>query len=84
MKYNGANIVVLLLLLGLFATAPVSGDCKFPAIFSFGDSNADTGGLSLMFGPVSPPYGSTFFGRPEGRFSDGRLIIDFIGTQSMS
>lgn len=81
MMPNDVILVALLSLLGPFAPAPVSGHCKFPAIFSFGDSNADSGGLSLMFGPVSPPYGSTFFARPEGRFSDGRLIIDFMGTQ---
>ncbi|XP_062097943.1 GDSL esterase/lipase ENOD8-like [Humulus lupulus] len=53
--------------------------CDFPAIFNFGDSNSDTGGLAAGFPTaLSPPYGETFFGEPAGRFSDGRLIIDFI------
>ncbi|KAK9096266.1 hypothetical protein Sjap_021763 [Stephania japonica] len=52
--------------------------CDFPAIFNFGDSNSDTGGLSAAFSPPPPPYGQTFFKRSSGRFSDGRLIIDFI------
>ncbi|KAK9167229.1 hypothetical protein Scep_002420 [Stephania cephalantha] len=52
--------------------------CDFPAIFNFGDSNSDTGGLSAAFTPPPPPYGDTFFKRPSGRFSDGRLTIDFI------
>lgn len=55
--------------------------CEFPAIFNFGDSNSDTGGLTAAFpAAVSKPYGDTFFHEPVGRYSDGRVIIDFIGT----
>ncbi|GAB4840474.1 hypothetical protein Ancab_021243 [Ancistrocladus abbreviatus] len=56
--------------------------CKFPALFNFGDSNSDTGGLSAAFGQAPPPNGETFFHSPAGRYSDGRLLIDFI-AQSM-
>lgn len=56
--------------------------CNFPAIFNFGDSNSDTGGLSAAFGQAPYPNGQTFFHSPSGRFSDGRLIIDFIGAYS--
>ncbi|KAM7269412.1 hypothetical protein ACFE04_024909 [Oxalis oulophora] len=52
--------------------------CHFPAIFNFGDSNSDTGGLSAAFGQAGPPAGMSFFGGPAGRYSDGRLVIDFI------
>lgn len=53
--------------------------CDFPAIFNFGDSNSDTGGLSASLSLRTSPYGETFFHLPVGRYSDGRLIIDFIG-----
>ncbi|GER25356.1 GDSL esterase/lipase [Striga asiatica] len=52
--------------------------CDFPAIFNFGDSNSDTGGLSAAFGQAPPPNGESFFRGPAGRYSDGRLIIDFM------
>ncbi|CAL4902368.1 unnamed protein product [Urochloa decumbens] len=55
------------------------------SMFTFGDSYIDTGNFVIMAKTVSfpvlndkPPYGMTFFGRPTGRFSDGRVIIDFI------
>ncbi|KAF5479701.1 hypothetical protein F2P56_000500, partial [Juglans regia] len=52
--------------------------CDFPAIYNFGDSNSDTGGIFAAFYPAGPPSGETFFHQPAGRGSGGRLIIDFI------
>lgn len=62
------------------AGAARARQCSFPAIFNLGDSNSDTGGLSAAFGQAPPPNGVTFFHSPAGRFSDGRLIIDFLGN----
>lgn len=55
----------------------------YKSIFSFGDSLADTGNFlhdsGNNSGPVAHlPYGETHFHRATGRFSDGRLIVDFI------
>jgi hypothetical protein len=57
---------------------------SYNAIFSFGDSISDTGNLCTSGCPSwlttgQPPYGNTFFRRPTGRCSDGRLVIDFLG-----
>ena len=75
-------------LVQLCTVNPVSSTsktCRFPAIFAFGTSNTETGGYGAieLFAnvpfPLNPPYGETYFGRPSGRFSDGRIILDFIG-----
>ncbi|GJN31565.1 hypothetical protein PR202_gb19979 [Eleusine coracana subsp. coracana] len=61
--------------------APSSSSLCYTRLFSFGDSVTDTGNFVSLFPNISvlgPPYGETFFGRPSGRFSDGRLIVDFI------
>ncbi|OAY29536.1 GDSL esterase/lipase At5g14450 [Manihot esculenta] len=55
--------------------------CDFPAIYNFGDSNSDTGGISAAFEPIRAPYGEAFFHKPAGRDSDGRLVIDFIAER---
>ncbi|KAF9600069.1 hypothetical protein IFM89_002542, partial [Coptis chinensis] len=52
--------------------------CEFKAIFNFGDSNSDTGGFWAAFPAQSTPYGMTYFKKPSGRATDGRLIIDFL------
>ncbi|CAH9142804.1 unnamed protein product [Cuscuta epithymum] len=77
---------LLALLLLLLSTTPSIAakkrpPCDFPAIFNFGDSNSDTGGLSAAFGQAGPPHGQTFFHHPAGRYCDGRLKIDFIAER---
>ncbi|KAK7385191.1 hypothetical protein VNO78_30904 [Psophocarpus tetragonolobus] len=76
------KLVPSLLLLSIAATilSPVIAQqqCHFPAIINFGASNADTGGLAASFRPPKPPNGMTYFHRPAGRFSDGRIMLDFM------
>ena len=82
--------VTFLILLSSLETA--SG-C-FTSIFAFGDSLADTGNYATIYPPIFhlsngtlycglPPYGETYFHHPTGRCSDGRLIIDFIGSSAL-
>ncbi|KAF6150246.1 hypothetical protein GIB67_000120 [Kingdonia uniflora] len=56
-----------------------------PAIFAFRDSLTDTGNYIQVFPFTSAaaylPYGPTFFGTPTGRYSDGRLILDFMASK---
>ncbi|KAF9588711.1 hypothetical protein IFM89_014587 [Coptis chinensis] len=72
-------VTVLLLLLVQINT--ITG-C-YTSLFQFGDSLADTGNLLLSRNDEHSymrnyPYGETFFKRPTGRCSDGRLVVDFI------
>ena len=61
----------------------------YTSIISFGDSMTDTGNAKHLpsithqqFPSLAPPYGDTYFHKPTGRCSDGRLIIDFLGNLS--
>ncbi|RVW54900.1 GDSL esterase/lipase [Vitis vinifera] len=66
-----------LILLHLPVISP--SNFTYPAVFNFGDSNSDTGGLAAGVAfPVGAPNGETYFNKPSGRFCDGRLIIDFL------
>ncbi|XP_051130175.1 GDSL esterase/lipase At5g03610-like [Andrographis paniculata] len=48
-------------------------------LFVFGDSYADTGNLRKSLAKSwKDPYGTTFPGKPSGRFSDGRVLSDYI------
>lgn len=55
------------------------------AIFVFGDSTVDPGNnnyLPTVFRSDFPPYGRDFLQhRPTGRFSNGRLVTDFVGKK---
>ncbi|WOH05062.1 hypothetical protein DCAR_0624474 [Daucus carota subsp. sativus] len=70
--------ILLALSASVVATGKGSKPCVFPAIYNFGDSNSDTGGISAAFMPVPAPNGQDFFHKPAGRVGDGRLIVDFI------
>ena len=53
-------------------------------VLVFGDSSVDPGNNNVLPTKMKgnyPPYGKDFFGgRSTGRFCDGRLATDFIGT----
>lgn len=70
----------MFLLVLLLITPSTNAKCSFPAIFNFGDSNSDTGGFWAAFPAERYPFGMTYFKKPSGRASDGRLVIDFLGN----
>ncbi|CAM6095956.1 unnamed protein product [Calypogeia fissa] len=75
-------IGLILVQYALFSSPTVEAQECFPSIFAFGDGQFDTGSISAVFPSLLnydyPPYGSTHFGKPSGRFSDGRLVLDFL------
>ncbi|OAY67916.1 GDSL esterase/lipase, partial [Ananas comosus] len=80
MKLLALSVLVLLFCFCFSFSSPLPLR-RYGSIFSFGDSYTDTGNLAIL-SPESPaghvPYGKTFFGHPNGRCSDGRLVIDFV------
>lgn len=78
-SHHATYLTLQLLLLILPSMA---SECQFPALFNFGDSSSDTGGVHVAFPFMNLaedlPYGETYFRRPANRYSDGRLLIDFL------
>ncbi|XP_051145353.1 GDSL esterase/lipase 6 [Andrographis paniculata] len=74
-------LVISLHMIGASVAATV-GRSKVPAIFVFGDSLFDAGNnhynKNCSAQADFPPYGTTFFHRPTGRFTNGRTVADFI------
>lgn len=79
------SIASLVMVILFTTTSPIfaTEDCHFPAIFNFGASNSDTGGLAAAFEAPGSPFGITYFNRSTGRYSDGRIILDFIGNNAL-
>ncbi|GFP91454.1 GDSL esterase/lipase at4g01130 [Phtheirospermum japonicum] len=72
------KLVVFTVLFAMVLAPRSDAKCGFKAIFNFGDSNSDTGGFWAAFPAQNPPNGITYFKKPAGRATDGRLIIDFL------
>ena len=68
------------------ATRRLPYNSSIPAVIFFGDSIVDTGNnnnLVTIAKANYPPYGQDFMGgRPTGRFSNGKVPSDLIGTAS--
>ncbi|KAL5222478.1 hypothetical protein ABZP36_027191 [Zizania latifolia] len=79
-----ATAVVAVAVAVLLPAAKARVEPCYPRVFSFGDSLADTGNYAFVYANDSrepalwPPYGETYFHRATGRFSNGRLVVDFI------
>ncbi|KAK4492732.1 hypothetical protein RD792_003552 [Penstemon davidsonii] len=82
-KVTTVYAIVFILLVPSSSSFNWGSEC-YKSIISFGDSLQDTGNLPLLRSPNNtpasalPPFGKTFFHHPNGRYSDGRLVIDFI------
>ncbi|XP_058095675.1 GDSL esterase/lipase At1g28600-like [Magnolia sinica] len=86
-SFSSPTIFSLIHLITVFLTFSISHsllDC-YTSIISFGDSLADTGNKirqsNYAYYVNRLPYGETYFHHPTGRFSDGRLIVDFIAEE---
>lgn len=72
------KMVFLAVIMGMTAARIHGKHGVFKAIFNFGDSNSDTGGFYAAFPSERLPYGMTYFNKPVGRATDGRVIVDFL------
>ncbi|CAM0881904.1 unnamed protein product [Alopecurus aequalis] len=85
MASSASRTVTAVILLVLAAAQPARADpACYTRVFSFGDSLADTGNYRFVYPndtrepALSLPYGETYFNNATGRFSNGRVILDFI------
>ncbi|CAN1756214.1 GDSL esterase/lipase At1g28580 [Linum perenne] len=68
-----------------FIQGIIPSSSQYTSLFSFGDSATAAGVQTKDLAPgevaphcAFPPYGETYFNKPTGRCSDGRLIVDFL------
>ncbi|KAL2892064.1 hypothetical protein RDABS01_007973 [Bienertia sinuspersici] len=74
----GRELVVMVVFVVVGFLGLCECKCDIKGIFNFGDSNTDTGGFFAAFPSQKGPSGMTFFKKPVGRASDGRVIVDFL------
>lgn len=61
-------------------TSSENTKCPFQYLYHFGDGVTDVGNsvrISPRLPPARLPYGTTYPGRPNGRWSDGLIDFDF-------
>ncbi|KAK8356648.1 hypothetical protein V6Z11_A05G371300 [Gossypium hirsutum] len=86
MHSNLFMVALLLVSMTIINTcgANASTNPKFPAIVIFGDLTVDPGNnnyIDTIFKGNIAPYGINFPGHvPTGRFSDGKLVTDFVAS----
>lgn len=83
--FISSHMTLISLIVILLSSSHVScSSSPFKKIYAFGDSYTDTGNTRTSTGPTAfnyvsnPPYGVTFFHHPTNRYSDGRIVIDFV------
>ncbi|KAD2015370.1 hypothetical protein E3N88_42019 [Mikania micrantha] len=60
-------------------TTQANGEFRPTKLFVFGDSYSDTGNNpKRLASSWKTPYGVTFPGKPAGRYSDGRVLTDYV------
>ncbi|CAJ2632382.1 unnamed protein product [Trifolium pratense] len=73
------SLIFLMLHLSGQRVVEAETDHNITKLFVFGDSYADTGNIKRgLASSWKHPYGVTFPGKPAGRFSDGRVLTDYI------
>ncbi|KAF8691338.1 hypothetical protein HU200_040469 [Digitaria exilis] len=85
LRHSLLPIILLQLHVALLSGEPAAA-AKVPAVIVFGDSTVDTGNnnyISTLLKSDFSPYGRDLRvgpsgGQPTGRFSNGRLAVDFI------
>ncbi|GFP85050.1 GDSL esterase/lipase at3g48460 [Phtheirospermum japonicum] len=87
MASTNISLTISLVLILLSSASPAlcsAGPSPFKKLYAFGDSYTDTGNTMTSTGPTAfnyvsnPPYGVTFFHHPTNRYSDGRIVVDFV------
>lgn len=84
----GAVVVVLCALQSCFQLTSAQEslpNCSYPAVYSFGDSLTDTGNSIAAFpekfaNAELDPNGLLFPMHAADRYTDGKLLVDFLGT----
>ncbi|XP_076885842.1 GDSL esterase/lipase At5g45960-like [Bidens hawaiensis] len=84
MDYSLALYHIIYLLYVLLTCTKSQARTKPSAVFVFGDSTVDAGNNNFIQTPMKsnfPPYGRDFINHiPTGRFTNGRLVSDFIAS----
>ncbi|XP_011657693.1 GDSL esterase/lipase At5g03610 [Cucumis sativus] len=79
--FSFLSLLLFSLHLGQGSSSPVHAHFYPLKLFVFGDSYVDTGNINVNTSSARNfPYGITFPGFPSGRFSDGRVLTDFLAN----